>query len=312
MNKKNCFAFGLGVFISISASPLAFAETVWAKGVTEAGGWVDVNKSNNNDSMLCWAAAASNIIDWWQSKADPSQIPAGTPQGVENIFDMFRTSFNNKGLGSNIGWKWYFGGCDLVEDNYKNDFRITDPEKSGRYWEKYVTETCGYESVAVNDPSWIPSGLISETASSSQITESLVETLKDQFERGYGVTLAIAPGGKWAGGHAITLWGMEYDGNNIKTLYVTDSDDGVPKLQAYNVLYSEIQHEQEIKDGKVESPAWSETQIYLDDYYGSDGYKLVSWGALALPYAIPEPSAFGLLAGLMSLALVASRRRRSR
>lgn len=311
MNKKFNFALGLGVSAVILASPLAFAvETVWANGVTEDSGWVDINKTGASDSQLCWAAAASNIIGWWQSKAASSQIPAGTPQGAENIFNAFRTTFKDIGRGTNIAWKWYFGGCDLVEQNYTNDFRITDPKNSGRYWENYVKETCGYESVPEADPKWIPSASISETASTTQVAEDLAGTLKGLFDRGYGVTLSISSGGKWAAGHAITLWGMEYEGDMIKKLYVTDSDDGATKLYGYEVMYSYIQHEEEIKDGKVDSPAWTETKIFLKDYYGTNSYSLTSWGALALPYAIPEPSEFGLFAGFVSLAFVVSRRRR--
>ncbi|MBE6401962.1 MAG: hypothetical protein E7037_08075 [Verrucomicrobia bacterium] len=273
----------LGAAVSLNA------ETVWAKGVNENAGWVDVNKNWQEDRQLCWAAAASNIIEWWQRSADAKQIPAGTPQGVENIFDAFRTAFADKGLGTNIAWKWYFGGCDLVRYNYERDFRNQKTAKtSGRYWEPYVAKVAGKTLSPETDPKWIPGGMICETRESARSAEKLAGTLKSLFERGYGVSLALVSGGNWPGGHAITLWGMEYEGDFIKTLYVTDSDDGVTKLQRYDVYYKEIEHlREEDKNGKIQEEAWSETRIYLQNYYGSNAYALSSYGALALP--CPEP-----------------------
>ena len=65
---------------------------------------------------------------------------------------------------------------------------------------------------------------------------------------------------------------------------------------------------------------YTSTEIGADDVGGSDKNGSVFWtngGAnsvtditLSVAAAIPEPSAFGLLAGLGALALVASRRRR--
>lgn len=45
---------------------------VFAEGVTLSSGWYDVNKfgngTQNTDINMCWAAASSNMIQWWQDR----------------------------------------------------------------------------------------------------------------------------------------------------------------------------------------------------------------------------------------------------
>ncbi|MBP3302456.1 MAG: IdeS/Mac family cysteine endopeptidase [Opitutales bacterium] len=55
-------AFFSCVVICTSAS----AATLFAPGVTKESGWYDTNKAfTNEDSQLCWAATATNVITWW-------------------------------------------------------------------------------------------------------------------------------------------------------------------------------------------------------------------------------------------------------
>lgn len=99
------------VFSLLAAIP-SQGEVIWTNGVSQESGWYDVNKTGDNDSGLCWAASAANIAEWWQQKADPSQIPAGTPQGAQNIFDDLKATFVNAGLGVNIGWEYISAGAE--------------------------------------------------------------------------------------------------------------------------------------------------------------------------------------------------------
>ena len=284
--KNNGARIAAGILFLFGVPALNAAE-IWADGVTAESGWTDVDKNWKDDRQLCWAAAASNIIEWWQRKTEPEKV--GAPSGEENIFSVFGKTFFDRGLGTNIAWKWYFGGCDLVHHNYERDFRDKDSARvSGRYWEKYVKSAFPKQIPAASDPEWIPGGMISETPATTQTAEKLAGTLKSLFERGYGVSLALVSGGKWPGGHAITLWGMEYEGDAIKALYITDSDDRVKKLQRYEVYYKEFNHRRETDgNGKIRQNAWSETRIYLRSYHGSDNYALSSYGALALPPPMP-------------------------
>lgn len=56
--------------LGIALFPASGAESNqhWAVGVSESGGWYDADKTFNGDKDLCWAAAASNVIAWWQDQ----------------------------------------------------------------------------------------------------------------------------------------------------------------------------------------------------------------------------------------------------
>ena len=284
------------------------AETVWAKGVSESSGWVDVNKSGDiysgPDSLMCWAASASSVIAWWQAQADMSKSKTGTPATASEIYSAFTNSFKNAGKGAEVAWKWYFGGCDLVSYNYENDFQISDPKTSGRYWEDYVKTIADWPSVASDTPSWIKQGWLSDKGADSLHADSAAEVLSGLLKQGAGISLLY---NYYTSGHAITLWGMEYEGNEIKKIYVTDSDDKATKLVTKEVKYTKETITVAGEKGE-EGYTWTKTTILVDKV------ALTNFDALLLAPpsspAVPEPSAFGLLAGTLALALVATRRHR--
>jgi len=54
------------LLVGLTGGAWAGSETWFLDGVTFDSGWRDVNKSqtDDDDDYLCWAAAASNILDW--------------------------------------------------------------------------------------------------------------------------------------------------------------------------------------------------------------------------------------------------------
>lgn len=316
--------FLLGILFSCATfAPSLHAETVWANGVSESGGWFDNNKSWTDDQLLCWAAAASNIIEYWQAKADPSKIPAGTPANG-NVFNKFKETFKDAGLGANIAWAWYFGGAVLTDYNYLYDFKDTvNAKKTGQYWKSYV-EKCGLSSTEKGAP---PKYMTAASATNNLSAPgpngeyatfgatNFAQNIVDQLKSGAGITLTLKIAG-YGNGHEITLWGIETETQKkadsdafdlvAKAIWVTDSDDYHSGLKKVSLTYQT--NTIKIEGEKEGDPTYSyeETKIL----YG--GHEILYWSALNLPYAVPEPSAFGFVAGLFSLALAASRRRRSR
>lgn len=293
------------------------AETVWAKGVSESSGWVDVNKSGDiysgPDSLMCWAASASSVIAWWQAQADMSKSKTGTPATASEIYSAFTNSFKNAGKGAEVAWKWYFGGCNLVSYNYDNDFNISNPKTSGRYWEDYVKTVADWPSADSDTPSWIQLGWLSDVSRDSLHADSAAEVLSGLLKQGAGISLLISYS-DYNSGHAVTLWGMEYEGTEkgyeISKIYITDSDDYTLGLITKEVKYkTETISVAEDKD--VPAYTWEKTTLLVD---GVEGVVLSAFDALLLAppssSSVPEPSAFGLLAGTLALALVATRRRR--
>lgn len=279
---------------ALSGQEAQATTTIWMDGVSESSGWVDYNKSWDNDNLLCWAASSSNIIEWWQNKASAAgiSIPAGTP--TSDIFSVFKSTFGDQAIGTDVGWEWYFTGYSGSTTSYSG----------GEYWKNYVDSL----NLPANGslPGYIDHGWAYNIYSTDTYYDTLVSTLTTKFEEGAGLSLVIVSSTDT--GHAVTLWGMEVDDGKLSKVYITDSDDSKSGLIAYDVNFqTETATEGDGKDTSITT--WERTKIYLTNYYGGS-YYISSWSSLSI--AVPEPSAFGLLAGVGALALAVSRRRRSR
>lgn len=267
------------------------AATVWADGVSKNRGWTDANKTGENDKFLCWAASAANIIEWWQTKnTGAARFPGNTPRKAEDILKLFGETFIDVGRGADIAWRWYFGGCDLVDICYERDFRDSKTARtSGRFWEKHIVEKYGWATPRDGDVKYVIGDFATDISPGDRRADALAETLVKLLSEGKGVTISLSSGGKFPQGHAITLWGLEYQKDRIKSVYVTDSDDGVRALKKYDVAY--VTTEETGGDGKPDGTPlfkWEKTTIYLQKYHGSNGYSLQSWVALDLPCGLAE------------------------
>lgn len=270
-------------FVAMAALPLS-AASAWTDGVSEKGGWFDINKRWTTDKFHCWAASAANIIAWRQAKIDKETIPAGVPQSPDAIFAALSNAFIDSGRGSDIAWKWYFGGCDLVEFNYVRDFRNPATARtSGRFWQDRILKTYGWAKPREGLPAYITHGPAVDVSPDQCYADSLSETFVRLFREGCGVTLDLSPGGIFPQGHAITLWGIDYEGKRIKAVYITDSDDRVTALKRYEVAY--VTTQERAGDGKAGGApitTWNKTTIRLLNYCGSNQYGIQSWAALRL------------------------------
>ena len=314
-NSAKNIAVSVG-FLSLLAPLSAYAgtTTIFAPGVTFESGWYDVNKKSTEhrpqkDFTYCWAATASNLIRWWQDRyvASGAELPDRVPDGKTSelgytcgIFDIFLDGDNwnsivnesSRGADVNVALKWYFNGEKHIYSNYAQPLPGT-----GGYWkEEYSSlqeilgdgfihgEVGGYST-------WGPSS----TDHSKSSIEIFSELLRNLLKNG---AAGMAANTSRYGGHAITLWGADFDALGIVTaIYVTDSDDAAvvanPALRKYDVTSDNSSHVR---------------QIYLENTdYGKNPVTAL-YGLTAYP--VPEPSAFGLLAGLGAFALVVSRRRR--
>ena len=240
---------------------------VFADGVTISSGWYDVNKKgagSNGDINMCWAAAASNMIQWFQDryKADGNSLPAGAVDGPGTkyygnfnpyelaLMEIFHSEWNNS-HGSNVehAIPWYFEG-NLYDGKYETG-RV-DPYSAGGYWksvwssvEPYIYR--GYKSDIF--PSEFPAMYthcysnyyLWGDGSGLQGQERLAyfsNLVVDIFNRGMA-SLTISLASNLASNHhAVTLWGYEIDNATglLTRLWITDSDDltSEPKSQLLN------------------------------------------------------------------------------
>lgn len=105
------------------------------------------------------------------------------------------------------------------------------------------------------------------------------------------------------GGHAVTLWGVDTDDATglVNAIYITDSDDDYYGLKRYTLetYYGGADIEMETY---LSEEFREEYDVTFDRFITLSVNRFVT--------AIPEPSAFGLLAGVFALAFSTVRRRR--
>ena len=160
------------------------------------GSWADTEKSptNTEDDLMCWAAAASNVLEWtgW-----------GTVAGMttaDQMFAYFQDHWTDQGGMMEYGWDWWFDGSNPSQG--WPDWSQVDVAGGGFYPTENFFSYYHEES--------------SDAAALSAIDQYL--------HAGYGVGIGIYG----PGGHAITCWGYNYnpaDTDDYYGVWVTDSDD---------------------------------------------------------------------------------------
>ncbi|MBQ9758145.1 MAG: PEP-CTERM sorting domain-containing protein [Opitutales bacterium] len=325
-----------------NAAP-AFATPVFIEGVSESGGWYDVNKKYRwndwpttgywqngtyvapgippawstlpRDSAMCWAAAGSNILQWWQDRVGVPAANTSVPNGLAatasvnglqyvsqlQIYQTICSNWTDGGSHVEQAWNWWFNGGMLSTVSFPGSTTLTGTTSSGGYW-KELDRTCTqYENA-----SYDTSKLCETYAFWSEPTKEAEFTglIKRYIDNDYGTTLSLSG----AGGHAITLWGYEETAANGLVLYLTDSDDykhGLFKQavkmndEGYLCLSS--------VDGEEERYAAYNSATGTGLYISEIQALTVPFDAAA---PVPEPSAFGLLAGTLALAALSRRRRK--
>ena len=261
--------------ITITAEEVETGSTiVFAEGVTLSSGWYDVNKmaaGDNGDTMMCWAAAASNMIQWWQDRyvAAGFSLPAGAVSGEGTklhsgmgfgrcyelaLMDVFHSDWENltRGSQSDYAISWYFEG-KLNGGEYASPGSQAKPKTPGGYFKSVWNDIYPhlyheYEDGAVP---WLCYDLYTTCFNNYTLwgkksgNECLMEFsdyIKTAIKRGVA-SLTIQPGSDAL--HAITLWGYEMSNETgfVTRIWVTDSDDQItePKtteLNEYKVTVS--------------------------------------------------------------------------
>ena len=230
------------VILLVTSAIIAQADTVWAPGVSSGSGSFDYEKVRgneyyNDDSGMCWAASASNIISWWQTQNAANLSGVALPNDSDTSpWDIFRilcvgTPVEDSGSNPRFAYSWWING-NKEYINWDEEQVANHPEWASGGFLKGVYST----SVV---PTYIAG---SDSSSDTQKAAAIVGALQD----GFALSLEVGTSGE-AGvpsAHAITLWGVDYevDSNGNVTLtkaYVTDSDDKVAGIVSCSVKQAE-------------------------------------------------------------------------
>ena len=243
---------------------------VFADGVTISSGWYDVNKKgagDNGDINMCWAAAASNMIQWFQDRyvAQGGTLPAGAIDGPGTkyygnfapyelaLMELYHDGWNNnKGGHVEQAIPWYFEN-KLNGGEYASSGSQAVPLVDGGYWksiwsdvEKYMY--CGYDyfsydtfataytyTVCYNN--YYLWGMGSDLKGQERL-KYVSDLIVTAFEHGMASLTVSLSADIMSLHHAVTLWGYEIDNATglITRIWLTDSDDfdKEPKTQLLN------------------------------------------------------------------------------
>ena len=184
-------------FISVSLLGItssASAGMYLPYGMTYGVGWFDANKTwaNTEDDLMCWAAAASNILTWG----------SWTPGSLNNedvIFQYFQDHWTDQGGLMEFGWEWWFNGVNRSQG-----------------W-------AGWSQVDVPGGGFYPGYNFSDYYHRTWQDDQAMSAIDQYLHAGYGTTIGIYG----PGGHALTTWGYFYDDitGDYTDLIFTDSDD---------------------------------------------------------------------------------------
>jgi hypothetical protein len=208
--------FILFVFVTFSASfqTLAFADNPTGTSyiLYEEHGytWVDAEKRRyddgggngtnpgEDDDWLCWTATATNVLEW------TGWGLVGGMWDTDAMFDEHKNYFNDTGSWMDASWRWWLNG-----------FEPGPPLKlvagGGNYW---------------------PSKTWTDYYHNEDDDADVLSAIDKWLRAGYGVGIGI-----FNGGHAITVWGFNYNTSvdpSSKDYYLgiwvadSDSDKGNP------------------------------------------------------------------------------------
>ncbi len=305
----------------LSVVPTLTADTLWVSGVNQTNGWYDINKTiaNENDDQLCFAAAATNLITWWQNQLPAT--PAGVPQSNEAIWARYLAGSNTDAAGDvAAAVQWWLTGVYIPTNNteyLRSSYGVGASSQltafEGYYYKDYIFPLAhAYASQYINYDTALRNAYTDEFRAFMHFraeANDLSSNILYAIQNGMGVAVGLAADtGNLA--HAITLWGVDYsDTEGITALWLTDSDDAQYGIHEDSGLFSVAVTE---KNGRLYLDEESEGNWYVDSktsgVYVNHIYALNPAAASDWGLPVPEPATATL--GLMALMGLAARRRR--
>ncbi|MBN1380228.1 MAG: PEP-CTERM sorting domain-containing protein [Deltaproteobacteria bacterium] len=233
-------------------------------------GWYDANKTvaNTEDDEMCWAAAASNILAWGNWNAGMTVFST-----EDAIFQHYQNHWTDDGGLMEFGWEWWINGTNsspTVPGWSQVD--VAGGVPADGFWPQYNFYDYYYRT-------WED--------------DLAMQAIDGYLHAGYGTTIGIYTED---GGHALTIWGYDYDDQtgDYTGLIFSDSDDYLSADGSYkNLWLSSLSYDTVAGKWYIGGSNW-----YIGEVMALEGKP------------VPEPGTLVLLGfGLIGLAACRIRRK---
>lgn len=303
------------VLLAFSAAlSTATAAQAWVDGVTQTSGWYDANKANpyaeDGDNDLCWAASASNLVAWWQDKY---QTPAGVPNDIDSIWATYKNAATaDTGGDTHAAVQWWLTGVyvptkaeEAARSMFKQDTTSVLPAFEGYYYEEYGEEMAPWPNYELQRWEYPLGNFLCMDYRNTFTSDNIVSLVL----QGCGVGIGLAKDNNSKFGHAITLWGLEYDSstNAISRMWLTDSDDAQYNFGQDGLFAVDVTTRDDKLYIDTSDSDWytEEEKVYISNLFAINPAVSTEWG---IPLAVPEPCTATL--SLLGLTGLLARRRR--
>ena len=221
---KKLMVFMCAMLLVLGITGISVAAPVYVyDGGLGMGTWSDVNKTSvvgAPDSLMCWAAAASDVLAWtgWR----------GWDSGTSSYIDTAATIYAqfDAGWGNHIGsavyaYEWWMTDHTTANSNFGETL-----DSQGRNFYPGVVSDPHVAGSVVN---FVQDGVAGQ-----------IYTWLDTYinaDRGIVASIDVpdGPGGIGPYSHAVAVWGWDIVAGEI---YITDSDDGMTALKTYGFYQS--------------------------------------------------------------------------
>ena len=279
----------------LGAATEVHAEQTWVNGVTQDSGWIDFDKTHaddqlaDNDNLLCWAASASCILDYWQSLyITSSSVPTG--KGIWQRYNEASASMTGNPV---LGIQWWIGGNYGDESADRGYYSIptnrcaiqTDINQFGGYYWNAIPGT--NEEKIEHLGNFLSYSAYNNVDFSTAIINQLSIA---------PISLGIV--GESLSGHSITLWGVEYtedaDGNpTISSMWITDSDDYTNEIVEIGTYHKE-------GDNKIYLDYYFLQGVYIAEIISVNIAESDTWALQRIPEPVTSTLSIAALVALLS------------
>lgn len=189
-----------------------YTGTFYVTGADSGDGY-DLDKPLAGDAYLCWAYAFACMVDWYQDMYESigTTIPANEPRTASAIMTAL------KGISGNVSGSFTTAVSKYIQD--------------GGYMLSYITTSDWNMYVPKAYRQYFYSSYPAELGTIEGFSQLLLENLYRA-----PAFVDLLEENSSSSGHAVVIWGAEFENGTVKSVYISDSDDNMYGYTKYDIV----------------------------------------------------------------------------